>query len=276
VIAVTAFRYIAVCADDFGLHPGIDEAVFHLASLGRISAISCMTGAPKWRADAGRLATLAEDRIDIGLHLDMTEHPLDADVRTSLPALLLRSHARWLDCTRIRREIHAQLDLFEQGLGRPPAYIDGHEHIHQFPVIRESLLAVLLERYPKQRPWLRATRQPTAGGAGGLKPWLIEHTGCARLSALARANGFPQNRGLLGAYDFKGDAARYRGLLAQWLRAARHGDLLMCHPGLNAPGRVAHLQARCNEYEVLSGPDFPALLEQARVRLAPLSRLPPA
>src|SRR4029453_15067355 len=105
--------------------------------------------------------------------------------------------------------------------------------------------------------------------------WVIEHTGCARLTALARANGFPQNRCLLGVYDFKGDAARYRGLLAQWLRSARHGDLLMCHAGLRAAGQVAHLQARCNEYEVLSGPDFPMLLEQAGVGLAALSRLPP-
>ena len=267
-------RSIAVCVDDFGLHPGINEAVFGLASMGRISAVSCLTGAPHWRAGAPRLAELPADRIDVGLHLDLTEHPLHPDLRTTLPALLLRAHARQLDAPRIRTEIHAQLDLFEQALGRAPAHVDGHQHIHQFPVIRESLIAVLLERYPQQRPWLRATGRPAAASAGGLKPWLIEHTGCAGLAALARANGYPQNRSLLGVYDFKGDAARYLGLLAQWIGAASDGDLLMCHAGLKAPGPVAHLPARCNENEVLSGPAFPALLAQAGLKLAVLSRLP--
>lgn len=265
---------MAVCVDDFGLHPGIDQAVFRLASMGRISAVSCMTGAPHWRAHAQQLAELGPERLDVGLHLDLTEHPLHADLRTALPALLWRSHARMLEPLRLRSEIHAQLDLFEQGVGRAPAHVDGHEHVHQFPVIREALLAVLLQRYPRQRPWLRATRRPPGLGAAGLKPWLIEHAGCERLSALARAHGYPQNRRLLGVYDFKGDAARYLALLTQWIGAARHGDLLMCHAGLAAPGEVAHAQARCNEYEVLAGPAFPALLAQNGLALAALSRLP--
>jgi predicted glycoside hydrolase/deacetylase ChbG (UPF0249 family) len=271
---MTAAGSIAVCVDDFGLHPGINQAVFRLASLGRISAVSCMTGAPQWQAGAQRLAEFAPERLDVGLHLDLTEHPLDADLRTALPALLLRSHSRQLDPLRVRAEIHAQLDHFEQCLGRAPAHVDGHEHVHQFPVIREALLAVLLQRYPQRRPWLRATGRPQGPGPGGCKPWLIEHAGCKRLTALARANGYPQNRSLLGVYDFKGDSARYLGLLTQWMGAARHGDLLMCHAGLRAPGQVAHAHARCNEHEVLSGPAFPELLAQAGLELAALSRLP--
>src|SRR4030095_15850290 len=98
---------------------------------------------------------------------------------------------------------------------------------------------------------------------------------CAQLAAMALANGFPQNPGLLGVYDFMGDAARYLGLPPQWLRVGRHRALLMCHPGLRAAGQVSHLQARCNEYEVLSGPAFPMLLEQAGIGLAALRRLPP-
>lgn len=273
-MAATAARLIAVCVDDFGLHPGIDQAVLRLAGMGRISAVSCMTGAPHWRADAQQLAKLEPERVDIGLHLDLTEHPLHADLRTALPTLLWRSHARMLDPLRLRSEIHAQLDLFEQGLGRAPAHVDGHEHVHQFPVIREALLAVLLQRYPRQRPWLRASRRPHGMHPAGLKPWLIEHTGSRQLAAMARARGYPQNRNLLGVYDFRGDAARYLALLTRWMGVARHGDLLMCHAGLAAPGEVAHAQARRNEYEVLAGPAFPQLLAQAGLALGTLSRLP--
>lgn len=266
-------KCIALCLDDFGLHQGINQAALQLANLGRISAISCMVGAPHWRAGAPRLAQLPEDRVDVGLHLDFTEHPLNPAARRPLPALIALAGARLLDRALIRGEIQTQLEVFEQALGRAPAHVDGHQHVHQFPVIREELIAVLLERYPQRRPWLRRTKRPR--GLPGFKPWLIERLGCDAFSRLAREHGYPQNESFLGIYGFQGDAARYASRLAQWLGMAGHGDLLMCHAGGSAPVRDPILAARCNEWQVLAGPAFADLLAQAGVRLAPLSRLEP-
>jgi predicted glycoside hydrolase/deacetylase ChbG (UPF0249 family) len=190
-----------------------------------------------------------------------------------LPALIALAGARRLDRALIRREIQGQLDDFEQALGRAPAHVDGHQHVHQFPVIREELLAVLLERYPRERPWLRRTKRPA--GQRGFKPWLIERLGCEALSELAREQGFAQNEALLGIYGFDGDASRYASLLAQWLGMARHGDLLMCHAGGSAAVRDPILDARRNEWQVLAGPAFADLLARGGVALAPLSRLRP-
>lgn len=266
-------KCIAVCVDDFGLHEGVNDACLRLAALGRITAISCMAGAPQWRAGAARLAELPQENLDVGLHLDLTEYPVNPLMRWSLPALMLRTHAHLIDRAGLRTEIHAQLDLFERFLGRTPAHIDGHQHIHQLPVIRDTLVGVLLERYPGQRPWLRATRRSTARASGGFKPWLIEQLGSAALGALARTHGYPQNESLLGVYDFQGDAARYLDLLAQWIVAARHGDLLMCHTALRVAAQDPILDARCNEYAVFSGVGFTDLLARSGVGLAALSQI---
>jgi predicted glycoside hydrolase/deacetylase ChbG (UPF0249 family) len=264
---------IAVCIDDFGLHAGVDEAALALVSLGRVTAISCMVGAPLWRTHAPWLAGLDPQRTDVGLHLDLTEHPLERASRRPLPLLVALSGARLIDRARLRAEIHAQLDAFEQGLARPPAHVDGHQHIHQFPVIREVLIEALLERYPRRRPWLRCTKQPAAAASAGIKPWLIERLGCDRLAELAREQGFGQNTHLLGVYDFQGSADHYLALLAQWIAAAQDGDVLMCHAATRTAAPDPIGPARGHEYQILSGSGFADLLERAGVALRPLSRM---
>lgn len=266
-------RRIAVCIDDFGLHDGVNGAALALADTGRLSAISCMVGAPRWRPSAAQLNRLPRGQVDLGLHLDLTEYPLLASSRRPLPVLIGLAAASLLDRTALREEIDAQLDAFEQGLGRGPDHVDGHQHVHQFAGIRDVLLQALEARYPTHRPWLRRTRRPAALPPAGIKPWVIERLGCEALSASARAGGFGQNGHLLGVYDFQGDAERYRGLLAQWLGAAQDGDVLMCHASLPADAPDAILAARRNEYQVLAGAPFADLLAREGVEVAPLSRI---
>ena len=268
-------RRIAVCIDDFGLHPGVNDAALALVGMGRVTAISCMVGSPSWRTGSPSLAGLDPQYTDVGLHLDLTEHPLEPRPRWPLPMLVAASGARLIDRATLRAQIHAQLDAFEQALARPPAHIDGHQHVHQLPVVRDALVDALLERYPRRRPWLRRTKRPPAPASGGVKPWLVERLGCDRFSQLARAKGFAQNTHLLGVYDFQGGADRYVALLARWIGAARHGDLLMCHAALETPVQDPIGQARANEYKVLSGGAFADLLAQAGVALAPMSRMRP-
>jgi predicted glycoside hydrolase/deacetylase ChbG (UPF0249 family) len=268
---MTPARRLALCVDDFGLHAGVNAAVLQLAALGRLNAVGCMVGAPAWREGAPRLAQLDPSATDIGLHLDFTEHPLGAGSRFALPALILRAYARTLDAPALRHEIVAQLDAFEAGVGRPPDYIDGHQHVHQLPLVRDTLVALLRQR--GWRPWLRCTRRPAAG-APGFKPWLIAALGANALARLARDAGLLQNAHLLGVYGFEGDAAGYRARLSQWLAAATDGDVLMCHPSL-AVGADADplMAARTTEYAQFADPSFATLLERAGITLAPISRI---
>lgn len=263
--AATSPRRLCICADDFGLHPAVNEAVLHLVAMGRLQATSAMVGAPAWTTGAAALASIDAADLDVGLHLDLTEHPL------TVPA---RRLAGWLlqgprNVQALLREVHAQLDAFEQALGRMPAYVDGHQHVHQFPGVRDALLTALTARYPGHRPWLRSTRP----GSVGFKPYLIDVLGRRGLAHHAGALDFPQNRRLLGVYGFGGDVHRYRRHVQGWLEGAQDGDLLMCHPALaRVPGDVI-ATARCQEFRVWCDPSLLPSLMAGGLQLLPMSQM---
>ena len=258
-----AVPVLCVCVDDFGLSPGIAEAVFRLARQGVVRATSCMVGAPLWRAHGARLREWSW--LEAGLHLDFTEHPLDGAARRSLAALIAASYAGMLDAARVRREVSAQFDAFEAVMGRAPDFIDGHQHVHQLPVIRSALMAEVESRYRggQKKPWLRSTRRARCTAVGPserFKASFIEQIGAKELSALASRAGLIQNRHLLGVYDFSGGPNRYEALLQTWIGTAAPRDLLMCHPSAEADPSDALATARRAEFEVLSRPGFVAEL----------------
>jgi chitin disaccharide deacetylase len=260
---------LTICVDDFGLDPGINAAVLQLARQGRVSATSCMTGAPHWRSGAPALRELDAGAFEAGLHLDLTGFPFNRSLRRPLSGWLLRSYLRAVPRPILRAEIEAQLDAFEAQLRCPPDHVDGHEHVHQLPVVRELLLDVLRARYPGRKLWLRSTRR--AASEGARKAWVIQALGNEALVRLADDSGFRLNRHLLGVYDFTGDAPHYLALLGGWLAAAGDRDLLMCHAGDNVQPGVAFAKARQIEYQVLSSSAFGELLARFGVRLMPLS-----
>lgn len=270
---------LCLCVDDFGLHGGIDTAALRLVDMQRVHAIACLVGGPSWVESSRSLRRFGPESLDVGLHLDFTEVPLLGASRRSLRALIAASHLRVLDRPSIRAEIRAQLDAFEQVMGHAPAFIDGHQHVHQLPVVRHELLAELAARRPVVMPWLRSTRAPrarpaaSAASPGRFKPWVIESLGAAGLASAAGRLGCPQNRHLLGVYDFRGGRDRYRELLASWLRVACDGDLLMCHPSLPSNDADPLMPARVAEFEVLASAGFDAALSEAHVQLAPMSQL---
>lgn len=266
-------RRIAICADDFGSHASVDEAVLLLAEHGRVTATSCMVGGPSWPRGCLPLRdAAAAGQLDAGLHLDLTQFPANASLQRPLREWMVRTFTGQVDRSAVTSEIRSQLDRFEQAMGQPPAHVDGHEHVHQFPVVRDVLMDVLLERYgtTSPRPWLRCTRR---AGAAGFKAWVIEHTGAKALGQLSRRHGFPQNRALLGVYDFTGGARRYRELLLDWVLHSHAADLLMCHPA-SLPGTGdAISSARVDEYEVLRAPSFEADLREAGIDVVRMSQI---
>ncbi|WBY02594.1 ChbG/HpnK family deacetylase [Ramlibacter tataouinensis] len=263
---------ICICADDFGQRAGINEAVLRLVHRERVHAVGCLVGAPAWASGSAHLRDVAADRLDAGLHLDFTEAPLLHRPARPLPALIADSSLGRLDAAAVAAEIHAQLDAFEQAMGRPPAFVDGHQHVHQLPVIRQQLLLALQARRYGRSPWLRSTRHARAG-AFDWKPRLIEALGAGPLAAACERSGYRQNGRLLGVYDFTGGEQRYAALLRGWLQQARQGDLLMCHPGLGTDAQDPVAVARAAEYAVLASPAIGELLEASGIRLRPMSRI---
>ncbi|RID98764.1 ChbG/HpnK family deacetylase [Simplicispira hankyongi] len=273
--AVEHSRSLCIAVDDFGLHAGVCEAALLLAWQGRTQAIGCMVGAPAWGQWAPELEEIDPRQTEIGLHLDLTQHPLLLQPQ-QLGPLILRSWLRTLDRTSIRSEIRAQLDAFEQQTGRPPAYVDGHQHVHQFPVVRGELLTELQRRYAGNLPWLRNTARAHINTPmpwrQAFKPWTIEALGSAALTRQAQAQGFRQNAHLLGVHDFRGNEDSYLNWTRRWLGACHSGDLLMCHPSLGIHPHDPLAPARLHEYQVLSGSAFGELVQEEAIRLEPLGQ----
>ncbi|MEQ8393930.1 ChbG/HpnK family deacetylase [Thalassobaculum sp.] len=231
---------VILCADDYGIAPGVSRGIRALAAAGRLSATSCMALFPEWPAEAGKLGDLV-DRIDVGLHLTLTDHPpLGAMPKLApggrLPPLgrLIRdTHLGRLDRAEISGEIGRQLDAFEAALGRPPAFIDGHQHVHLLPGVRDGVLALFDHRLDRRTTWLRSCFEPTATilrrRRDAARALVIAQLGrpLARVTAEA---GIATNVGFSGVTSFRSNRAVDHDF-AGYLDHTGSRPLVMCHPG---------------------------------------------
>jgi chitin disaccharide deacetylase len=262
-------RLLCVCADDFGLNPGVNRALLRLAQAGRLNALSCMTNAPAWGAGAAALKALPRT-VQTGLHFNLTEGVALGEAlrqrRARLPGLghwMARAAvARQADAA-VAQELAAQWRAFVQALGREPDYLDGHQHVHQLAGVRQAVVA----RAQQAGVPVRATGH-LPGPQAGLKRWVIERSGGRALTAALDAAGLPRNQVLLGAYDFQ--APDYRALVRGWLHATpAQGGLLMCHPGDADPAADGIAPAREREAHYLGSIAFEEDLQAAGVTLGP-------
>jgi chitin disaccharide deacetylase len=232
---------VFLCADDFAMTNGISRAIVELADAGRISATSAMTTTAHWPAHATWLARI-RGNVATGLHLNLTlgrpltAMPMFAPDRR-FPAIgRVTAHALRgsLDRDEIAAEFDAQIGAFEREMGFPPDHIDGHQHVHALPVVREALFAVLTRRYLVGGPRpllrnpgensLRILRRRAAIPKALTLAWLSRGFGRQAVRA-----GFATNIGFSGITAFKPSLTQTEFSAA--CRAAGSRHMIMCHPG---------------------------------------------
>ena len=269
-MATDVTKRVLLCADDFGLHTEVDAAILELAASGRLGATSCLVDGPGFELGAARLNQTA---LQVGLHLNFTESfPRGGTVAHPLHHLLMIAWLRRLSLAEIRAEIARQLDRFAAVMGRLPDYVDGHQHVHQFPVIRDALFLEIAARCLETgwRPWLRSTVAGTFGDlppGTRLKSLIIERLGAAAFRHRAQHHGHRVNQRLLGVYDFQGGREGYLALTRHWLAVAGDGDLIMCHPAkASVPGDALGKQ-RVAEFDILASALLDAELAQNGIHL---------
>ncbi len=279
--AAAARRPVVLCADDFALTEGVSRAILDLAEAGRVSATSAMTNRPCWPRLASDLREL-DGRLGVGLHLNLTlGAPLGAMPRLAprgvLPGLstfLQGALLGQLPPDEIGGEIDRQLDAFEAALGRPPDFVDGHQHVHVLPGIRAVLLAVLNRRGWRGRVWLRdPSDRPGAilRRRVAMRKALTVRALASGFGRAAHDAGLDTNEGFSGFSPF--DPARDTGSdFARFLEALGPRPVVMCHPG-RADAELATLDpvvaAREQEYAYLASDQFWNLLEAKAVSLVP-------
>jgi len=273
-IATPPLQPLILCADDFALTLATAKVIADLAAAGRLSAIACMAGMADWRPSAPLLEPLVE-RVDIGLHLTLTgEAPLTAMPRLagdgrlpSINALIRASRRGELPLDEIEREIDAQFARFRAATGRRPDFVDGHQHFHALPDLREIVLAATAHHAP--HAWLRNCEDRPA--AVLRRPFRLRALRsawlCGGLAEEAAACGIATNRGFAGFYNFSA-RADFGRLFGDFVTAPGAAPLVMVHPGANdAPGDSI-AAARVNEARFLGSAAFPALLAARGLQLA--------
>jgi hypothetical protein len=260
-------KRLQVCADDYALNDCVDAGIEALAAQHRLTDVSCMSSQPRWPAVARRLEHLP---IRHGLHFNLTEgEPLSPALRRAWPRfpglgrLLLTAGARAVPRELIAAEWQAQLEAYRQALGAAPQFIDGHQHVHALPGVRE----ILLEAAVTLGVPMRSTAQ-VRGPGFAFKRQVIAACGGRRLQALMRQRGVAHADALVGVYDFA-RVADYRGLMRAWLAGLREGEtaLLFCHPALGRDPSDAIATAREHEAAYLGSTAFTEDLTEFGVSL---------
>jgi predicted glycoside hydrolase/deacetylase ChbG (UPF0249 family) len=229
------------------------------------------------RECASLLSTQAPIPLAIGLHATLTGpfKPLAAlPVATadgkfpSLSKLLPPLGFFRIDRKAVKAEIAAQIAAFRKALGRDPDFVDGHQHVQLFPVVRDAFLRVVKEMAPAA--WVRqgGRNQPFAKRLGAPKALVLDILSAKFRKKAARAN-IPFNPAFAGAYDFS-NAPDFGELMRQFLDGLPDGGLVMCHPGFVDDTLLALdplTRQREAEHAYLAGAAFAALLAANKVTL---------
>jgi len=273
-------RHIWLCADDYGAAPGVSAAIRELISRRRINATSVMVAAPHFDSkDAAALAKLnsGEKRAALGLHVTLTGplRPLSANFSPlhhgrflPLNAMLRRATARRLQLEPLANEIAAQLRKFIDVFGRPPDFLDGHQHIQLFPQVRDAFLKVVAERAPTA--WVRQCGRARRGRRVRDHKALVLDILSLGFRRKARKLGIAVNPAFAGSYAFK-SRANYARLFPRFLSGLPDGGLIMCHPGVvdtELKGLDSLTTLREQEFAYFGSDAFLQVLAEHNVALA--------
>ncbi len=263
-------KRIVLCADDYGQAEAISKGIVALLEMHRLSATSCLVNAPGWDEQAQWLKPL-QATIDIGLHLNLTEGMALSqafierygDHLFPLTTLMLKTTLRQLDVATVQAECNAQLDRFVEVMGCLPQFIDGHQHVHQFPVIRLALLQVYQQRLAAQKIPVRLVNERMNISSllvdpkkDLIKKIIITAMGTKAFARLLDNNHIPHNHSFAGIYTFSA-ASDYALFFPQFLQKIDEGGLIMCHPGLaDTQDNDTIAKARYAEYQYFSNQQF--------------------
>lgn len=267
-------RNLVIHADDFGLSQGITEGIGILMEKGAVTAASIMPNFPD-SAEALRLAR--ENKWDVGWHVTLTLGTPVSDP-TTIPSLvqanghfyplrqfLQRALLRQIKAADVQRELSAQWQVFVDA-GLRPSHVDGHQHCHVFPVVRDQVYTLVSEhaipfvRLPvetggifKARFWARTFLRSFKGS----RPSFWRGSGCQHAPFYGLSFAF-----------HAGQLAAWRQLLGQ---IHEDGAEVMVHPGIMRPGEDLYGDDfpgnRQDELNILLSPEWRQLLSEFNFQL---------
>lgn len=233
-------RRIWLCADDYGMAPGVNDAIRQLILQGRLNATSVMMAAPHIGADevdALEMLNSGETRAALGLHVTLTApfkplsdgfSPLRDGAFLPINEMMQLAMTRRLAQEPLVIEIATQMQAFLAAFGHLPDFVDGHQHVHLLPQVRNAFLKVVSEAAPNA--WVRQCGRVGAGRAAHDAKSLVLDVLSLGFKSQAARHGLVTNPAFAGAYAFN-EKARFARLFPRFLKGLPDGGLIMCHPG---------------------------------------------
>lgn len=261
-------RLCIITADDFGLHPAVNEAVECAHRTGVLTATSLMVGAPAAQDAARRARALPQLRV--GLHLTLCDGCALLSPR-QIPDLvdgegrfhdnMVSAGWRFFVSPRVRAqlaaEIRAQFAAFAR-LGLTLDHLDAHKHFHLHPTVLSLALRIGREF------GLRAVRMPAEPGTAMtrmLMPWF------ALMRYRLRRARMDCNDQIFGvAHSGAMDEARLLQILAGLPPGVSE---IYLHPGTTSGSAVAPSMAgyrHRDELQALLSPAVRAALSDPTIR----------
>jgi predicted glycoside hydrolase/deacetylase ChbG (UPF0249 family) len=289
--------HLIVTADDFGVSPGVNEAVLEAHRAGALTCASLAVTGEAWR-EAARMA-IATPSLEVGLHFvlaagapvlpagsvsSLVSHDLMFHKRDGLALRALSGRLRRSD---VALELEAQTQRF-LSVGLRPAFINGDQHVHVLPVVRE----VVIEKAVSLGIPVRAPNERFAGGFGSilggsvrkaprLMSKMLLRVGAHAFLVLAKRSGVVTNQWFASPFGLWPDA---RFDVYAFIQLVKNLDVgvteLMVHPAYPDDGLarfwripLGELDHRKQELYTLLDADFRNLLMDSSIELTTFSLL---
>ena len=258
-------KSITLCSDDFGENDAICQGILELVKNSRLQAVTVFSEAPGWQTQGPALLEYSQ-QIDIGIHLNLTQDFNQQAPLFGLGELLIKSHLRLIDKSSIKDSFRRQIDAFIKLSGRLPNFLDGHQHVHAFPVISTVLCEIIAEYWPLNKNlYVRDSSKVDMRADGLLTKKLILRAACSWLGPQLENLKVPSPKYFAGIYDFN-PSAKMAHLFDQWLSLSHDGSLFMCHPAAHGSADTLG-PARANEFDYLNSSAFINACERYGVTL---------
>ena len=218
-------------ADDFGADQFHDSAMLALLEGRKINGVSIFSELVN-EENTRKLKILKDTHsIQIGLHFNLTSGDRLPGVSKLLRSALFGS----LDEDYIKDALVSQLDVFKRKFGYLPDFLDGHQHVHSFPLINQ-VVSKVLTKY-KFTGWVRnvGSNEPSSFAQSikfsYLKKFLVLQSLAFFHRRNLRKNSILHNTNFHGLLPLTNPTKLKNALPALYDASFPISTVIMCHPG---------------------------------------------
>lgn len=278
---------LIINADDVGIDRARNEGIFQCVDHGVVSSLSVIVAQAGWQDALARLRARARPTLCIGLHFNLTAgRPLVRGHKTligpdgfflSKSDLWQKAKLNLIDEREAAQELTAQLAMLRKEKIEP-THIDGHNHVHILPAVREAVYKVVAPGMWVRLPWERNIQGVDPKGES---PLLIHNNTERLIAALNFYSGHSQslwaNR-FRYTDDFRGTRITPQVTLSAFKQAISElrGEMaeLMCHPGGKPDNQAqpfSRLKERDIETQILISEELKIFLQERGIKIAPFT-----